>query len=33
MAAIFEPIPMPKSGIDAFMEGMASSQKMFDALA
>lgn len=30
--AIFAPIPMPENGMDAFLEGMAKSQSMFDSL-
>ncbi len=29
---VFAPIPMPQHGIDAFMTGLESSQKLFDSL-
>ena len=31
--AIFAPIRMPKPGVDAFMEGMTNSQKIFDSMS
>ncbi len=32
-AGVFEALPMPRSGIDSFTDGLDSSQRVFDSIA